>query len=93
MTGVLGRFSFATAAEKQLENDVKSTAFWLSVWKSARAITRFFYQVEWTYVVHLLRDDEPTTLATRCTLSNEERGDAFGQLQNKQGIFKEQLLD
>ena len=33
--------------------------------------------------MHLLRDDEPTTLATRCTLSNEERGDAFGQLQNK----------
>ena len=35
MAGVLGRFSFATAAEKQLnnENTVKSTAFWLSVWK------------------------------------------------------------
>ena len=34
MAGVLSRFSFATAAEKQLnENTAKSTAFWLSVWK------------------------------------------------------------
>ena len=35
MAGVLGRFSFATADEKQLnnENTVKSTAFWLSIWK------------------------------------------------------------
>ena len=39
MAGVLGRFSFATAAEKQLKlgnpkkNTLKSTAFLLSVWK------------------------------------------------------------
>ena len=38
MAGVLSRFSFATAAEKQLnentaKNTAKSTAFWLSVWK------------------------------------------------------------
>ena len=33
--GVLSRFSFATAAEKQLKQrkHCKSTAFWLSVWK------------------------------------------------------------
>ena len=35
MASVLSRFSFATAAEKLLkqQNTVKSTAFWLSVWK------------------------------------------------------------
>ena len=35
MAGVLGRFSFATAANKQLKlgNTLKSTAFLLSVWK------------------------------------------------------------
>ena len=40
MTGVLGRFSFATATTIQQlknssnnENTVKSTAFWLSIWK------------------------------------------------------------
>ena len=35
MAGVLSRLSFATAAEISLnnENNVKSTAFWLSVWK------------------------------------------------------------
>ena len=35
MAGVLGSFSFATAAEKQLKqrNNVKRTAFGLSVWK------------------------------------------------------------
>ena len=43
----------------------------------------FFNHVEWTYAVHLLRDGEPTTLPTHCTLSNEERGDVFGPLQNK----------
>ena len=35
MAGVLGRFSFATAANKQLilGNTLKSTAFLLSVWQ------------------------------------------------------------
>ena len=35
MAGVLGRFSFATAANKQLKlgNTLKSTAFLLSIWK------------------------------------------------------------
>ena len=35
MAGVLNRVSFATAAENSSnnENTVKSTAFWLSVWK------------------------------------------------------------
>ena len=35
MAGVLGRFSFPTAANKQLKlgNTLKSTAFLLSVWK------------------------------------------------------------
>ena len=35
MSDVLGRFSFATAANKQLKlgNTLKSTAFLLSVWK------------------------------------------------------------
>ena len=35
MAGVLSRLSFATAAENSLNNEniVKSTAFWLSVWK------------------------------------------------------------
>ena len=53
----------------------------------------FFNHVEWTYAVHLLRDGEPTTLPTHCTLSNEERRDVLGPLQNKWGIFKEQLVD
>ena len=36
MAGVLSRFSFATAAEKQLKQwkHWKSTAFWLLVWKN-----------------------------------------------------------
>ena len=35
MAGVLGRFSFATAANKQLKlgNTLKSTAFLFSIWK------------------------------------------------------------
>ena len=35
MASVLSRFSFTTTAEKQLkqQNTVKSTAFWLSVYK------------------------------------------------------------
>ena len=35
MAGVLSRFSFVTAAEKQLKQQkhCKSNAFWLSVWK------------------------------------------------------------
>ena len=35
MAGVLGRFSFTTAANKQLKlgNTLKSTAFLLSIWK------------------------------------------------------------
>ena len=53
----------------------------------------FFNHVEWSYTVYLLRDGEPTTLPTHCTPSNEERGDVFGPLQNKWGIFKEKLLD
>ena len=47
----------------------------------------FFNHVEWSYTVYLLRDGEPTTLPTHCTPSNEERGDVFGPLQNKWGIF------
>ena len=43
----------------------------------------FFNHVEWTYAVHLPRDGEPTTLPTHCNLSNEERRDVFGPLQNK----------
>ena len=53
----------------------------------------FFNHVEWSYTVYLLRDGEPTTLPTHCTPTNEERGDVFGPLQNKWGIFKEKLLD
>ena len=51
------------------------------------------HHVEWSYTVYLQRDGEPTTLPTHCTPSNEERGDVFGPLQNKWGIFKEKLLD
>ena len=45
----------------------------------------------------MLRDGKPTTFATHCALSNEERGKGKGErgivldpLQNK---FKEKLLD
>ena len=62
MTGVLGRFSFATATTIQQlknssnnENTVKSTAFWLSVWKKWCLERGIAKEIE---------NDEPTKLNT-----------------------------
>ena len=65
MAGVLGRFSFATADEKQLnsENTVKSTAFWLSVWKKWCLEKEIAMEIE---------NYEPTQLNTLLERSNAE---------------------
>ena len=65
MAGVLSRFSFATAAERQLKqrNIVKSTAFWLSVWK------------KWCLekgIVEEIENYEPTQLNTFLKRTNAE---------------------
>ena len=62
MAGILGRFSFATATTIQQlknssnnENTVKSTAFWLSVWKKWCLEKRIAKEIE---------NYEPTLLNT-----------------------------
>ena len=76
MAGVLSRFSFATETTTQQlknssnnENTVKSTAFWLSVWK------------KWCLekgIVKEIENYEPTRLNTLLELSNAE-------IKNKHG--------
>ena len=76
MDGVLNRFSFATATimqqlKKQLsnENTVKSTAFWLSVWKKWCLEKGIAKEIE---------NYEPTQLNTLLERSNAE-------IKNKHG--------
>ena len=71
MAGVLSRFSFATAAEKQLKQwkHWKSTAFWLSVWK------------KWCLeevIAKEIKNYEPTQLNTLLKWSN-------AKIKNKHG--------
>ena len=76
MAGVLSRFSFATATTIQQlknssnnENTVKSTAFWLSVWK------------KWCLekgIAEEIENDELTQLYTLLKRSNAE-------IKNKHG--------
>ena len=76
MAGVLNRFSFATETTTQQlknssnnENTVKSTAFWLSVWK------------KWCLekgIAEEIENDEPTQLNTLLERSNAE-------IKNKHG--------
>ena len=71
MAGVSSRLSFATAAGKQLKQrkPVKSTAFWLSVWK------------KWCLekgIAEEIENDEPTQLNTLLERSNAE-------IKNKHG--------
>ena len=70
MAGVLSRFSFATAATIQQlknssnnENTVKSTAFWLSVWKKWCLEKGIAKEIE---------NYEPTQLNTLLERSNAE---------------------
>ena len=67
----LGRFSLTTAAEKQLkqQNTVKSTAFWLSVWKKWCLEKGIAKEIE---------NYEPTRLNTLLERSNAE-------IKNKHG--------
>ena len=76
MAGVLSRFSFATATTIQQlknssdnENAVKSTAFWLSVWKKWCLEKGIAEEVE---------NYEPTQLNTLLERSNAE-------IKNKHG--------
>ena len=76
MAGVLNRFSFATETTTQQlknssnnENTVKSTAFWLSVWK------------KWCLekgIAKVIENYEPTQLNTLLEQSNAE-------IKNKHG--------
>ena len=76
MAGVLSRFSFATTTTIQQlknssnnENTVKSTAFWLSVWK------------KWCLekgIAKVIENYEPTQLNTLLEQSNAE-------IKNKHG--------
>ena len=76
MAGVLSRFFFTTATTIQQlkyssdnENTVKSTAFWLSVWK------------KWCLekgIAEEIENDEPTQLNTLLERSNAE-------IKNKHG--------
>ena len=72
VAGVLGGFSFAAAAEKQLtdnKNTVKSIAFWLSVWKKWCLEKGIAKEIE---------NYEPTQLNTQLERSNAE-------IKNKHG--------
>ena len=76
MAGVLNRFSFATETTTQQlknssnnENTVKSTAFWLSVWKKWRLEKGIAKEIE---------NYEPTQLNTLLERSNAE-------IKNKHG--------
>ena len=76
MADVLGRFSFATATTIQQlknssnnENTVKSTAFWLSIWKKWCLEKEIAKEIE---------NYEPTQLNTLLERSNAE-------IKNKHG--------
>ena len=71
MAGVLGRFSFVTATEKQLknENTAISNAFWLSVWEKWCLEKGIAKEIE---------NYEPTQLNTLLERSNAE-------IKNKHG--------
>ena len=72
MAGVLSRFSFATAAEKQFKrrsDTVKSIAFWLSVWE------KWYLEKG---IAKKIENYEPTQLNTLLEQSNAE-------IKNKHG--------